>query len=478
MHRNFLLVPLFFALTLSSFSMSAQIKGNWYGILNAMGTKLPIGFEISTTDDGYSAMMTSPSQTTAKIPASISFDGQKVSLKVTVVGATFDGVLDGKQMKGVFAQANMDFSMTFYRYRPQGYPIEEGPITITRREQDPTDFPYERIAVNYPGGAEGVTMAGELTVPSKGKPKALIVLVSGSGPQDRNVYMGSQINHSPFLVLSDYLTRQGYGVLRYDDRGVAESTGDFNAATSDDFALDALAAVQYLRAREELTGVAIGIAGHSEGGMIAPVVAARDEKLDFVILLAAPGVSIDSLMLDQRRQVGLAMGHPEALILRDEPALRAAYAWIKDNPELSQEDYVEGLYEVFEAQLKNLPPALQKSIVDPKAFNAQYVNALSSPWMRRFIAFEPKDFLQRLTIPVLAINGLKDSQVDGLMNLNAISMAMAVSGNKDATIVPLLGLNHLFQPADTGAPTEYGTIETTFDPAALKVIGNWLKERY
>jgi pimeloyl-ACP methyl ester carboxylesterase len=478
MKNSILLASLLFTFLLSSLTINAQIEGNWYAMLNAMGTKLPTGLEISKTTDGYSAIMTSPSQTKTKIPTTITFDGQKVSLSVSMVGATFDGVLDGKQMKGIFSQANTDFPLTFHRHRPDGYPIEEGPVTITSRQQDPTDFPYQRIAVNYTGGAEGVTMAGELTVPDEGKPKALIVLVSGSGPQGRNAYLGSQINHSPFLVLSDYLTRQGYGVLRYDDRGVAESSGDFRTATSDDFALDALAAVQYLRTREELKGVPIGVAGHSEGGMIAPVVAAKDEALDFVILLAAPGVSIDSLMLEQRRQVGLAMGQPEVLIRRDEPALRAAYAWIKDNPELTQEDYVEGLYEVFEAQLKNLPPALQKSIVDPKAFNAQYVRPLSAPWMRYFIAFDPQDLLQRLTIPVLAINGLKDMQVDGLTNLNAISQAMAISGNQDATVVPLLGLNHLFQPADTGAPTEYGTIETTFDPVALEAIGTWLKERF
>lgn len=467
-----------FTLLFSTLTVNAQVEGNWYAILNAMGTELPIGLEIDKTDDGFSTVMTSPSQTSKKIPATLTFDGQKVSLKVPMVGATFDGVLDGKQMKGVFSQANQDFPMIFYRYRPDGYPIQEGPITITSRPQDPTDFPYERIAVNYPGGAAGVMMAGELTVPKKGKPKALIVLVSGSGPQDRNAYLGSQINHSPFLVLSDYLTRQGYGVLRYDDRGVAESTGDFRSATTDDFSRDALAAVQYLRTRKELKGVPIGVAGHSEGGMIAPVVAVQDEALDFVILLAAPAVAIDSLMLEQRRQVGLSMGQPEVLIRRDEPALRAAYAWIKDNPELSQEDYIAGLYEVFEAQLKNLPPALQKSIVDPKAFNAQYVKPLSAPWMRRFIAFEPQDFLQRLTIPILAINGIKDTQVDGMTNLNAISQAMATSGNKDVTVIPLLGLNHLFQPADTGAPSEYGTIETTFDPAALEAIGGWLKARF
>ena len=212
--------------------------------------------------------------------------------------------------------------------------------------------------------------------------------------------------------------------------------------------------------------------------MIAPVVASQDEDLDFAVLLAAPGVAIDSLMLDQRRRVGRSMGQPAALIQRDEPALRAAYRFIKDNPTLSQEDYVEGLYGVFEQQLKNLPEALQKSIKDPRAFNKQYVAPLSSPWMRAFIAFDPQTFLQRMTIPTLAINGLSDTQVDGETNLNAISQALAVAGNEDATVTPLLGLNHLFQPSETGNPAEYGTIETTFDPAALAVIGDWLEERF
>jgi len=472
-------LPLFLSLLLSAFSpLIAQVEGNWYAILNAMGTELPIGLEITRTGDAYAAVMTSPSQTKTRIPAELAFDGKKAVLKVPALGAGFSGVLDGKELKGVFSQANQDFPMTFYRYRPDGFPIEEGPITITARSQDPKDYPYERKAVSFPGGADGVTLAGELTTPGKDKPKALIVLVSGSGPQDRNAYLGSQINHSPFLVLSDYLTRRGYGVLRYDDRGVSESTGEFAAATSDDFAKDAGAAVGFLKSKAEYAGIPIGVAGHSEGGMIAPVVATNDEAVDFLILLAAPAVPIDSLMLEQRRQVFRAMGQPEVLISRDEPSLRAAYAWIKDNPGLGQEEYVEGLYGVFEGQMKFLPPALQKSIVDPKAFYGQYVRPLSGPWMRRFIAFKPSDFLRNVQVPVLALNGLKDTQVDGLTNLNELARIFAINGNQEVTIVPFPELNHLFQPAETGAPSEYGTIETTFDPAALEAIGEWLDGRY
>ncbi|MEL7160232.1 MAG: alpha/beta hydrolase [Bacteroidota bacterium] len=460
-------------------SAFAQLAGNWYAVLDAMGTKLPMQLELRQEGGKWSGTMSDP---TGKSPdmdlAAINFDGKKFTYEVPPLGITFSGVQDGKEIRGIFNQANADFPLTYTRHRPDGYPIEEGPITMVRRQQEPTEFPYERIAVTYPGGAEGVTLAGELTVPSSGKPRALIVLVSGSGPQDRNAFLGSQVNHSPFLVLSDHLTRKGFGVLRYDDRGVGESTGDFAAATSMDFAADAGAGVSYLRSRPELAGIPVGVAGHSEGGLIAPIVAAATAELDFTVLLAGPGVPIAELMLEQRRLVTKAMGIPEAIALRDQPALAAAYEWIGQNTELSQEAYVEGLYDLFADQIKNLPEPMQKSIVDVREFNGQYVKPLSGPWMRWFLAYDPAEYLEQLTVPTLAINGTKDLQVPAEMNLNAIAKSLAVAGNEDVTIVPLLEMNHLFQKADTGAISEYGTIETTFEEEALLVISDWLEERF
>lgn len=470
-------LTLLFLLAFST-GLSAQVTGDWYAILDAMGTKIPMQLEIRAAGDGYTGAVTDATANRRLELTTLTFDGRRLNYTVAPLGVTFNGVLDGKEIRGVYNEAQVDMPLTFTRHRPDGYPIGDGPITIRQREQEPVDFPYARQTVSFPGGADGVVLAGELTVPESGKPKALIVLVSGSGPQDRNGYLGSQINHSPFLVLSDYLTRRGYGVLRYDDRGVAESTGDFARATTADFAADATAAVAYLRDLPGMKKVPIGVAGHSEGGLVAPMVARADEDLDFVLLLAAPAIPIDSLMLEQRRQVATAMGMPAMMIKRDEPALRAAYAFIKESTLLDQEQYVEGLYAVFAEQIKNLPEALQKSIVDPRAFNAQYVKPLSAPWFRHFMAMDPTDNLRALTIPVLAINGTKDTQVPAMLNLNAISQAMAISGNKDATVLPLLELNHLFQPADTGAPSEYGTIETTFDPTALEVIGSWLDDRF
>ena len=473
------LLPLLLTTFFCTSVLAQNITGDWYAILDAMGTELPLNVQISDQNGQLSGTLQSPKQSEARLPlSSISFNGQRLEFANEQLGLSYSGVLDGKELRGVFNQAQVDFKLNFYRYRPDGYPIDEGPITIRKREQDPTDFPYEREQVTFPGGADGVTLAGELTMPSKGKPKAAIVLVSGSGPQDRNSYLGSQINHSPFLVLSDYLTRQGYAVLRYDDRGVGESTGDYATATTLDFGADAGAAVKWLRAKKDLKRVPVGIAGHSEGGLIAPYVNAEVEELDFAILLAAPAVPMDSLMLEQRRLVYAAQGAPPVVIQRDEPKLRAAYAFIKESEMLDQDQYVEALYALFEREMGSLPEALRKSIKDPRAFNQQYVGPLSSPWMRRFIAMDPAPYLEKLTIPVLAINGLKDLQVPAEMNLNALSIAMARNENKDATVLPLVGLNHLFQPSETGNVQEYGTIETTFDPTALEVIGAWLSERY
>lgn len=454
----------------------AQIEGNWYAILDAMGTKLPLSLNV--TDGGKAGSLKSPTQSKAAFPfTTASFDGTRFEFTLNDLGVTYNGVLDGKELRGVFNQAQVDFKLTFTRYRPEGFPIGEGPITIIKRPQEPTDFPYRRRAVTFPGGAEGVTIAGELTLPAEKKPKAAVVLVAGSGPQDRNAYLGSQINHSPFLVLSDYLTRRGYAVLRYDERGIGESTGDHSQATTADLAADATAAVAFLRDDKTTKKVPVGMIGHSEGGSITPLVAGQTE-LDFAILLAAAGLPMDSVSLLQIRKVGESTGMPPRMIDREVAKMRRAYAYIQESQKLDHDQYVEGLYALFERELDNLPAPLRTSITDPRKFNEQYVGPLSLPWVRYAMAFDPAEHLPNLTMPTLALNGTLDTQVPAEDNLNAISIAMARNENEDYTAVPLLNLNHLFQPAETGEVTEYGTIETTFDPTALSVIGDWLDERF
>jgi pimeloyl-ACP methyl ester carboxylesterase len=402
--------------------------------------------------------------------SSVRVVGDSLQFGLVAAAIRYEGVLTGGEIRGTFRQGGFSADLTFSRSPPTDYRTD-APTAAGPRSQDPTDFPYRRDPVTFPGGAEGVILAGELTLPPLEQPRAWIVLVSGSGPQDRNEDLGPTINHRPFLVLSDYLTREGYGVLRYDDRGVGESTGDFQAATSMDFAQDAAAAVSFLAGRSDsLAEVPIGLAGHSEGGMIGPVVAAETDALDFLILLAAPGEPIDRLMTTQRHQVG--EGIPE-----DEAVHQAVYRYIKAHPHDAAEAFATGLSDTLLTIIPTLPDTLRRQIDDPREYLAPYLQAYSSPWMRYFIAFDPTPYLDRLTLPVLAINGELDRQVSP-DNLSAIGVALDRAGNQDATLITAPKLNHLLQPAETGAPAEYGEIEITLDPSVLRTIDDWLDARF
>ncbi|PHK99025.1 alpha/beta hydrolase [Neolewinella marina] len=343
-------------------------------------------------------------------------------------------------------------------------------VSDSLRPQDPTDFPYRREAVRFPGGAPGVELAGELTVPDSGAIRAVAILLTGSGPQDRNEDLGPHINHRPFLVLSDYLTRRGYGVLRYDDRGVGESSGRFSGATSADFAADAAAAVAYLRHLPDVQHLPLGLIGHSEGGLIAPMVVASGAAVDYLILLAAPGLPIDSLMLEQRRMIA-------GQTTPDEPVVRGAFTFVRRHPELDSATFVAGLQDTILSLLPQLAPPVRASISDPELFAATYARGLSSAWFRYFLSLDPADYLSQVSVPVLALNGEKDLQVSP-GNLTALEESLTRAGNLEVTAIVLPGLNHLFQPATTGHPAEYGAIETTLAPEVLQRIADWLDNRF
>lgn len=462
------LLALLALIFLTNHLLSQTIQGDWYGTLDAMGTKLPLVFHVSGTDDALTATMDSPDQNALGIEMDeVKLVGNQFSATIPVIQASFKGTLSKQGIKGDFSQAGFDFPLELDRTPP----VASG---LKMREQEPRDFPYQRESVSFPSGAEGVTLSGELTYPAAGKISKAVVLISGSGGQDRNSELGKAINHRPFLVLSDYLTRQGIAVLRFDDRGIGESTGSFAGATSADFAEDVVGAVAFLAEHDKTSKAQIGLAGHSEGGLIAPMVAAESEAVDFLVLLAAPGVPSDTLMLEQSRLVQTSMGAPASMVERNLKPIRRAYVTIRQNPDLSDAELEEELVGVFKASIADLPEALQKSIQDPDAFARQQVGILSNRWMRYFISFDPKPYLEQVTVPVIALNGDLDLQVPARMNLDAIAAAIGSNGNKEMTIVEMPGLNHLFQPATTGSPQEYGQIETTFSPGAMKIIADWV----
>jgi pimeloyl-ACP methyl ester carboxylesterase len=321
--------------------------------------------------------------------------------------------------------------------------------------------------VVYDNPAAGNRLAGTLTLPRTAAPHPAVLLITGSGQQDRNEAL---LGHKPFLVLADYLTRRGIAVLRVDDRGVGGSTGEVAKATSADFATDVRAGVAYLKQRKDIDARRVGLIGHSEGGMIAPMVAAGSKDVAFIVLMAGTGVPGEEILYEQSALILKANGASEAAIARNRAAQEKMYAIAK-----TEKDDAVAARKVREIlrQLAASPVTGTAAKGEDAAAEAQ-VKMILSPWFRYFLAFDPRPTLRKVRCPVLAINGEKDLQVPPKANLPAIRAALKAGGNRDHTEKELPGLNHLFQACKTGSPTEYSQIEETFNPAALQAMGDWI----
>jgi uncharacterized protein len=280
------------------------------------------------------------------------------------------------------------------------------------------------------------------------------------------------MDHKPFLVLSDYLTRQGIGVLRYDDRGVGKSTGDFGAATSADFATDALAAVNYLKTRPEVNPKFIGIAGHSEGGLIAPMVASKSKDVGFIVLLAGPGVIGKDLLALQTELITKAGGATAEASKKQNAENLVVYNIIcSEKNEAKAKTLVS---ELIKKQYDALPENKKKEAGDLKTLQDRSLTQLFSPWMKYFLCHDPAIVFKKVKCPVLALNGDKDLQVDAEQNLPGIQKALKKAKNKKVTVQKLKNLNHLFQTSETGSPSDYAKIEETMSPVVLKIVADWV----
>jgi pimeloyl-ACP methyl ester carboxylesterase len=431
----------------------SSIAGDWAGVLKAGGAELHLVLHVTNTPDGtLKATLDSTDQGALGIPvSSISLTGAKLAFKIAAVGGSYEGAINdaGSVIDGTWTQGG---SLPLVLTRA-GATVS----TPVRRPQNPIKpFPYRDEDVSYRNAGAGITLAATLTMPSGTGPFPAVVLITGSGPQDRDE---SLMGHRPFLVLSDYLTRHGIAVLRADDRGVAKSTGTFATATSADFATDAEAGVTYLQSRTEIDAKKIGLVGHSEGGLIAPMIAARNPAVAFIVLMAGSGVSGDEILLEQGRLIAAANGATPEQLAQNATRMRAALQLVKTE----QDETV--LAAKLREQLTGLVPA--------EAIDAQ-VKPLLSPWYRYFVRYDPAPALTRVKVPVLAINGEKDLQVPPKQNLPAIRKALESGGNTRIEVVELTGLNHLFQTAKTGAPSEYAQIEETMAPLALDTITRWI----
>jgi fermentation-respiration switch protein FrsA (DUF1100 family) len=458
----------FIVLAQQQVTSASGIEGIWEGKLEVPGTELRIVFKISRNPDStLTATLDSPDQGVTGIPVEeVIFKDNTLRLEVKSAGGIFEG------------KVSQDFLIIEGEWKQSGQTL---PLTVKRvdkaaemlRPQEPKKpYPYIERQVEYTNLKAGVRLVGTLTFPSDKGPFPAVLLISGSGPQDRNETV---FGHRPFLVLADYLTRQGIAVLRVDDRGVGESTGDFSQATSEDFASDVLAGVEYLKACKEIDPNKIGLIGHSEGGIIAPMVAAKSSDVAFLVLMAGTGLTGEEILYLQGALISRAMGVSEEDIAKNRQFNEKIFSLIKE--EKDEKTIEEKLRQMFMADWTELNEEEKKAIGDPEVYLKAQLQGLLSPWFKFFLTYDPKSTLNKVKCPLLAINGEKDLQVPPKENLSAIEAALVAGGNKNFTIKELPGLNHLFQTAQTGVPSEYAKIEETISPIALKIIGDWILEQ-
>lgn len=453
------------ALVLAPVSAAGQLAGEWAGSLALPGgTSLRIVFHIQADEErGWTATMDSPDQGAHGIPVSeVALRGDSVRLAVIVAAGAWEGVLRGDTLSGTWAQGGMSFPLDLVR---GAAPAEE-----PRRPQEPTGpLPYDVQEVTYASPIAGITLAGTLTLPRTPGPHPAALLISGSGPQDRDETL---LGHKPFLVLADHLTRRGIAVLRVDDRGVGASEGDFAAADSRDFASDAEAGVRFLAGRPEVDAGAVGLIGHSEGGLVAPMVAAESDDVSWIVLLAGPGIPGDSILYLQGALIARASGAPEEAVRANAATQRKMFSVLEATPD---DSVARGRLEALLAEtLETSPGAAAMTPEQRRATAVQQARQVATPWFRFFLSHDPRPVLRRVDVPVLALNGQLDLQVPPRENLAAIAGALREGGNTRVTAHELPGLNHLFQTATTGAPQEYARIEETMSPAVLELVADWI----
>lgn len=455
-------IYIFIIAVLSTFSThGADITGTWNGVLKVMNTQLRIVFHIEKTEMGYKGTMDSPDQGAKGIPVDqVSYQKDTLNIKIDKIKFNYAGVYKSEKLiEGEFTQMGQKFPMNLGR--------EIITKTESRRVQDPVKpYPYREENVYFINqAANGIRLAGTLTYPENQEKYPAVILITGSGAQNRNEEI---MGHKPFLILSDYLSRNGFAVLRYDDRGTSDSEGDYSKATTQDLATDVEAAFQYLQSRKEIHAEKIFLMGHSEGGIIAPIVASQNKQIAGIVLLAGTGVTGGEILLMQQELIGKA-GKTDSISLSEQIDMtKKCIDLIKSQK--STAEIKLGMQSIFEKNNYSGKPEQ----VSKEDYLEMVFGQFNSPWMNQFIQFDPRTALKKVSCPVFALNGSKDLQVPAKINLREIEKALKSSGNKQVTTQELPGLNHLFQTCTTGHPAEYGAIEETIAPIALESILQWL----
>lgn len=441
--------------------------GLWQGMLKAGEINLRLVFKFfKAGNDSIGALLDSPDQVSQNIPASkVYYSDDSVFVELKMLNAHFAGRFnkDRNKIHGSWNQIGLSFPLVLEQ-------IEK--VEVAKRPQEPNrPFPYNEEEITFENKDAGITLAGTFTYPKEGKNFPAVVLVTGSGPQTRDEEL---LGHKPFLIWSDYLTRNGIAVLRFDDRGIGKSTGNYNSATTLDFPADAIAAVEYLKNRKEIDPKHIGIIGHSEGGIIAPIAANKCNNVAFIVLVAGPAVPGDEIILLQSELISRKAGIPEEKIKEEIERNKKVFDTIKSTKDIAEASVK--LDALFDEISKSLPDSERNKPENSVENVAQIKNQVLNPWFIQFLKFDPRTELVNLSVPVLAMYGENDLQVPPSQNKPEMEKAFRQCKSKNYKVVVIPGLNHLFQECKTGSPTEYGQIEQTTSPKMLELMAGWIKE--
>ncbi len=439
-----------------------NLEGTWEGALDVGAMKLRLALKVTKAADGaIVAKLDSLDQGANDMQVdAISLKDGAVHFEMNRLQVVFDGTLnkENSEIAGQFKQGGATYPLTLKRVAK--------PTALNRPQEPKPPFPYDEEEVSYENKRDGVKLAGTLTLPRGKASSPSVILITGSGPQNRNEEL---LGHKPFLVLADYLTRRGVAVLRVDDRGVGGSTGSVSNSTSENFAADALAGIEFLKGHKGIDAKRIGLIGHSEGGLIAPMVASQSDDVAFIVLLAGPGLPGEDILLAQAALILKASGAGPEALARQRATQEMMFAVLKQEKDNATAE--KKMREEFDKRMAGLSEA-EKAQAN-QTLEAQ-IKMVLSPWFRHFLTYDPRPTLAKVKCPVLALNGENDLQVPVTENLREIEATLKAAGNKDVTVMRLPKLNHLFQTSETGLPGEYVKIEETFAPVALKTVGDWV----
>lgn len=443
-----------------SFAQMSGITGSWHGLAQFENGKLRLSLAIDVSDHKYSGMLISPDQNNREIPIEeIIFNNNQLYFQIEAMKFEFKGDLDDQNqiLQGIITQNSI-----------------ETPISLTRnalespyyRPQTPAEpYPYLTEEVTFSNTSANIQLAGTLSLPSNKKDFPIAVMITGSGPQDRDE---SLAYHKPFLVIADFLAKNGIGTLRFDDRGVGESEGNFSTATSEDFASDVVAALDFLKISGYST---VGTIGHSEGGLICAMVGAN-YPLDFIISLAGTAVDGRAILAKQNFVISVA----EGLGVDEAKENNRKFMEMVDIV-MSEPDSLKAQL-LLETHIDSVYLAESKIIQDFPKWRQNQIDMINNPWMRFFVQYDPCQDWKKVTCPVLALNGTKDLQVDLKLNFDALQNCLIEAGNEDFTLSPLKNQNHLFQTTETGRVSEYIENEESFSEQALKTMLSWMQAHF